>query len=64
MSGEPFQPNIIDLGKDRSLKGASLEHPPALPANIRLSWKGLPETTTLAYYQNPKITAVKDFIVQ
>jgi hypothetical protein len=25
----------------------------ALPANIRLGWKGLPETNTLTYYENP-----------
>jgi hypothetical protein len=36
----------------------------ALPANIRLGWKGLPETNTLAYYNNPLITDVKSFIVQ
>jgi hypothetical protein len=27
-------------------------------------WKGLPGTNTLAYYENPSITAVKSFIVQ
>jgi hypothetical protein len=25
---------------------------PALPTNIRLDWKGLPGTNTLAYYEN------------
>jgi len=30
------------------LKGRFL----ALPTNIRLGWKGLPGTNTLAYYQN------------
>jgi len=25
----------------------------ASPTNIRLGWKGLPETNTLAYYENP-----------
>jgi hypothetical protein len=34
------------------LKGASLEKAPALPANIRLSWKDFPGTNTLAYYKN------------
>ncbi len=29
---------------------------------MKLSWKGLPGTNTLAYYENPKITAVKSFI--
>ncbi len=46
------------------LKGALLIWSPALPANIRLGWKGLSGTNTLAYYENPYITAVKSFIVQ
>jgi hypothetical protein len=36
----------------------------ALPANIKLGWKGLPDTNTLVYYKNPKITTIKSFIVQ
>jgi hypothetical protein len=36
----------------------------ALPTNIRLGWKGLPGTNALGYYENPKITAVKSFIVK
>jgi hypothetical protein len=36
----------------------------ASPTIIRLGWKGLPGTNTLAYYENPQITAVKKFIVQ
>jgi hypothetical protein len=35
------------------LKGASLGQALALPANIRLGWKGFPGTNTLAYYENP-----------
>jgi hypothetical protein len=35
----------------------------ASPTNIRLGWKGLQRTNTLAYYENPKIAAVKSFIV-
>jgi hypothetical protein len=35
-----------------------------LSTSIRLGWKGLPGENTLAYYENPKITAVKFFIVQ
>jgi hypothetical protein len=34
----------------------------ALPANIRLGWKGLPRTNALAYYEKLKLTAVKSFI--
>ncbi len=36
----------------------------ASPTNTRLGWKGLPGSNTLAYYENPQITAVKSFIVQ
>jgi len=32
--------------------------------NIRLGWKGLSRTSTLAFYENPLITAVKSFIFQ
>jgi hypothetical protein len=46
------------------LKGASLGEAPALSANIRIGWKGLPEANTLAYYKNPQIMAVKGFIAQ
>jgi hypothetical protein len=35
----------------------------ASPANIRLGWKRLAETNTLAIYENLQITAVKSFIV-
>jgi hypothetical protein len=34
------------------LKGASLRCALALPASIRLVWKGLPGTNTPAYYKN------------
>jgi hypothetical protein len=36
----------------------------ALPSNIRLGWKGLLRTKTLANYGNPYITAVKCFVAQ
>jgi hypothetical protein len=36
----------------------------ASPTNIRLGWKGLSGTNTLAYYKKPQITAVISFIVQ
>jgi hypothetical protein len=35
----------------------------ALPTNIRLGWKGLPGTNTLAYYEYSYITDVKVFII-
>jgi predicted small integral membrane protein len=35
------------------LKGPSLRLALALSANIRLGWKGLSGTNTLAYYENP-----------
>jgi hypothetical protein len=34
----------------------------ALPKDNRLGWKGLPGENTLAYYENPSITALKSFI--
>ncbi len=34
---------------------------PALPKNIRLGWKGLAGTKTLACYKNPYIMTVKKF---
>jgi hypothetical protein len=36
----------------------------ASPTNIRLGWKDLHETNTLAYHENLYITAPKSFIVQ
>ncbi len=45
-----------------NLKGASLGYAPVLLANIRLGWKGLPATNTLADYKHLKITDVKRFI--
>jgi hypothetical protein len=44
------------------LKGSSIGQAPVLPTSIRLSWKGLPGTNTLAYYENLQITDVKFFI--
>jgi hypothetical protein len=47
----------------KQLSGAPFKGSPlALPTNIRLGWKGLPGTNTLAYYENWQITAVKSFI--
>ncbi len=37
------------------LKGALLRWALALPADIRLGWKGLPGTNTLACYENLEI---------
>ncbi len=48
----------------KHLKAASLGYAPALLANIRLGWRGLPGTNTQAYNENPYITAVKCLIVQ
>jgi hypothetical protein len=45
---KPFQPSLMFVGKARvsprvePLKWSSLSQALALPANIRLSWKGLP----------------------
>ncbi len=35
----------------------------ALPANIRLEWKGMAVVNTLAYYVTATIMTVKSFIV-
>jgi hypothetical protein len=44
------------------LKGASHVYAPALLANSRLGWKGLPGKNTLAYCENSQITERKSFI--
>ncbi len=44
------------------LKSASLSYALALLTNIRLAWKGLQETNTLAYYMHVQITDVKTFV--
>jgi len=31
----------------------------ALPINMKLGWKDLQETNTLAFYEHPKITNIK-----
>jgi hypothetical protein len=53
------------VGKARSLehlKGASLRKAMGLLENIRLGWKLLPRTNTIAYYKHSKISEVKSFI--
>jgi hypothetical protein len=64
--GKPFQPSLMFAGKAEPTQVKKLLGAPllALPANIRLGWKGLPGTNTLAYYGNLKITAAKSFIIQ
>ncbi len=51
-----FRPSPMFVGEDRSLPKAL-----AFPANIRLGWKGLPGTNTLAYYEKPQISALISF---
>jgi hypothetical protein len=68
--GKHFLLSLMFVGKARSLllsrklEDASLGQAPALHINIRLGWKGLPGTNTVAYSENLQITAVKSFIVQ
>jgi hypothetical protein len=45
-------------GKVKCLQGRPL----AIPANIKLGWKGLPGKNTLAYHKNLYNTSVKSFI--
>jgi hypothetical protein len=47
-----------------SLEGASLGYALVLPVNLRLSWKRLTVTNTLAYYTVIVFTAAKSFIVK
>ncbi len=50
--GKPFQLSLMFAGKAGAYP--RVEHlKGALPTNIRLGWKGLPGTNTLAYYGNP-----------
>ncbi len=57
----PLQPILMFAGKDGAytkvehLKIASLRKALALPANVRLGWKGLLGTNTLAYYDISKL---------
>jgi hypothetical protein len=54
--GKPFQPSLMFAAKAganprlENLKIASHRQVLAITANIRLGWKGLPGTNTLAYY--------------
>ena len=60
VAGKPLQPSLMFAGKAGAyprveyLKDASLYcRLLVLTADIRLGWKGLPGTNTLAYYDNP-----------
>jgi hypothetical protein len=59
--GKPFLPSLMFVGKARAYPSDATKAP-ALPANIRLGWKGLPRTNALAYYQKAQLRAVKSFI--
>ncbi len=56
--GKPLQPNLMFVAKGKSLpKSIAPERGFTLVgfslfANIRLSWKGLPGTNNLAYFEN------------
>jgi hypothetical protein len=47
------------LPRGEKLKDVPLGLAPVLAANIRLGWKDLTETNTLAYYENYSITDKK-----
>jgi hypothetical protein len=57
--GTPFQPSLMFAGKARAYPS---DAPFRYSTNIRLGWKGVPGTNTLAYYKNLYLTAVKSFI--
>jgi hypothetical protein len=50
------------LPRMEHLKGASLRQAPALTTNIRLGWKDLLGTNTLAFYKHSYIISVQNFI--
>ncbi len=62
--GKQFQPSLVYLNSltMEYLKGVSLGYVLALLGNIRLGWKGLPETNPVAYYEHTLIADVKCFI--
>jgi hypothetical protein len=53
VSIKPFQPSVTFLTQAGSYpRGAPESRLLALHTDIRLSWKGLPGTNTLAYYDH------------
>ncbi len=55
VAAKPLPTGIIFARKVRSLNGAPLVQAPALLANIRPCWKGLPRTDMLAYLSLPSM---------
>ena len=61
--GKPIQSSLMFAGKAKAcLSGATHRQALAFPSDIRLGWKGLPGTNSLAYYERSYLTAVKSFI--
>jgi hypothetical protein len=56
---KPFQSSLMFAGKTEPTQVKHLSNAPlqgsllASPQNIRLDWKGLPGTNTIAFYENP-----------
>jgi hypothetical protein len=63
--GRSFKPSLMFV----SIAGGYLSEEPevcftlALLGNIKLGWKDLPRTNSLAYYKHSEITTVKSFIL-
>ncbi len=66
-----FQQSVIFVSKAGAYRGRTPEHLKgaspqgrllAFPTDIRLGWKGLPATNTVAYQEHLYVTAVKCFI--
>jgi hypothetical protein len=57
-----FLPCLIFLSKAGSYPNEEPFRLQALPTNIRLGWKGMPGTNTLAHYEHSYIMAAKSFI--
>jgi hypothetical protein len=49
--GKPFQTSLMFAGKVGAYPRVEHLSAPALPANIRLGWKGLPGTHALTDYE-------------
>jgi hypothetical protein len=64
VTGRPFQPRLMLVTAPWVRPGAypRVDHLKGSLTTIRLGWKGLPETNTLAYHKNSIITDVKSLI--
>ncbi len=68
VSGKLFQPNLNLWVRSRAYPRvyhpvrSLLKETSAFLAKLRLNWESLPETNTVAFYENSQITAIKSFM--